>query len=182
MKIQSIISISGRISSGKSFAANLIKNEFHLPIASFGDYLKYYCEQNNLPTDRNTLQYIGESFVKDNPEKFLRDVISHFIGSADKIILDGVRHIAIIEAVNHLTDNCLLVFVEADLETRYKKYFERNKDSDSVKTIEQFRIADSHPVEMEIESLKQFCNISVDSTSDYWIELKNKIENLLLYS
>jgi cytidylate kinase len=171
MKQKSIITISGRISSGKSYAANLIKTEFGLPVASFGGYLKHYCEKNNISTDRKTLQDTGEAFVKANPQKFLIDVILHFIGKADKIVLEGVRHKSILDAVNQITENRLAVFVEADLNTRYKRYFERNKDSDEVKTFEQFKISDGHSVEMEIESLKPFCNISVDSTKEYSSEL-----------
>lgn len=180
MKTKSIITISGRISSGKSFAADLIKNEFGFPVASFGGYLKHYCENNNLPTDRKTLQDTGEAFVKDNPKQFLENVLAHFIGSADKIVLEGVRHKSILEVVSQLTENRLSVFVDADLETRYKRYFERNKDSDGVKSFEQFKIADSHSVEMEIESLKPLCNVAVDSTTDYWHELKSIIEASLL--
>jgi len=180
MKLKSIITLSGRISSGKSYAANLIKNEFDFPVASFGGYLKYYCEQNNLPIDRKTLQDIGEGFVKEKPHQFLIDVVSHFIGRADKIIIEGVRHKSILDAVNEVTENRLAVFVYADLQTRYDRYFKRNKDSDLLKTFEQFEIADSHTVELEIESLKPLCNIVVDSTRDYQIELKKRIEDLLL--
>lgn len=171
MKIKSIITISGRISSGKSYAANLIKTELGLPVASFGGYLKYYCEQNKLPTDRKTLQNIGEAFVKEKAQQFLIDVLSHFIGSADKIVLEGVRHKSILDAVNQITENRLAVFVSADFNTRYERYFKRNKDLDKLKTIEQFKIADKHSVELEIESLKPFCDISVDSTKEYSFEL-----------
>lgn len=171
MEIRTIITISGRISSGKSFAADLIKKEFELPVASFGGYLRHYCGKNNLPNDRKTLQDTGEAIVKENPKQFLENVLAHFIGSADKIVLEGVRHKSILEVVNQLTQNRLSVFVEADLQTRYKRYFERNKDSDDVKTFEQFKIADSHSVEMEIESLKPLCSITVDSTKGYSTEL-----------
>lgn len=167
MKIKSIITISGRISSGKTYAANLIKTELCLPVASFGGYLKHYCEKNNLTTDRKTLQDTGESLVSEDPEQFVVDVITHFIGTSDRIILEGVRHKSILEAVNQLTENRVSVFIDANLETRYKRYFERNKDMDGVKTFEQFKIADSHSVEMEIESLKPLCNVVVDSTKEY---------------
>jgi hypothetical protein len=126
------------------------------------------------------LQDTGDAFVRENPKQFLMDVIAHFICSSDKIILEGVRHKSILEAVNQLTEDRLSVFVEADLATRYKRYFERNKDSDEVKTLEQFKIADSHSVEMEIESLKPLCNVVVDSTTDSWHELKSTIEVSLL--
>ena len=180
MKLNTIITISGRISAGKSYVAKMLHAEFEFPIASFGGYLKYYCEQNGLPTDRKTLQNTGEAFVKADSKKFLADVLSHFIGASDSIILEGVRHQSIFENVKELTENRLAVFVEADLQTRYKRYFERNKDSDELKTFEQFEIADNHSVELEIESLKPVCDLVVDSTNDYEIELKKRIEDLLL--
>jgi cytidylate kinase len=171
MKIKTIITISGRICSGKSYAANLIKTEFGLPVASFGSYLKHYCEVNSLPTDRKTLQDTGEAFIKENPNQFLENVLAHFIGSADNIVLEGVRHKSILAAVDQITENHLAVFVYADLNTRYERYFNRNKESDELKTIKQFKISDSHPVELEIESLKQSCDISVDSSQEYSSEL-----------
>lgn len=171
MKIKTIITISGRISSGKSYAAELIQNKFGFPIASFGGYLKYYCEQKSLSTDRKNLQDIGEKLVETNPRQFIIDVISHFIGSSDKIILEGVRHKSIFEEVKHITDNHLSIFIDAGLQTRYDRYYKRNKDSDEVKTFEQFMISDNHSVEMEIEDLKQFCNIIIDSTKEYSNEL-----------
>ena len=171
MKLKTIITISGRISSGKSYVANLIKNEFQFPIASFGKYLIYYCEQNNLPTDRETLQNTGDAFVKENPHQFLTDVISHFIGTADSIILEGLRHKSIFNEVNKLTEKQISIFIDSDLQTRYDRYFARTKDSDEVKTYEQFMISNNHPVELEIESLKPLANIVVDSTKDYSLEL-----------
>ena len=179
MKLKSVITISGRISSGKSYAANLIKNEYNFPVASFGGYLKYYCEQNNLPTDRKTLQDIGEGFVKEKPHQFLIDVVSHFIGSADKIIIEGVRHLSILDAVNEITENRLAVFVYADLQTRYDRYVKRNKDSDLLKTFEQFVIADNHTVELEIESLKFQCDLTINSTRDYSLELFSYLKDNL---
>lgn len=179
MKLNTIITISGRISAGKSYAAKMLHTKFEFPIASFGSYLKCYCEQNGMPTDRKILQDTGEAFVKADSKKFLADVLSYFIGASDSIILEGVRHQSIFENVTELTENHLAVFVEADLQTRYTRYFGRNKDSDELKTFEQFKIADSHSVEMEIESLKSLCDISVDSTKDYSSELFTFLSNSL---
>ena len=171
MKLKTIIAISGQISSGKSYAANLVHNKFGFPIASFGGYLKHYCEQNNLATDRKTLQDTGEDFVKTNPKQFLINVISHSIGSSDTIILEGIRHKSIFTEATLLTENCLTIFTDADLQTRYNRYLKRNKDSDGLKTYKQFVIVNNHSVELEIESLKPLCNIVLDSTKDYSPEL-----------
>jgi dephospho-CoA kinase len=171
MKLKSIITISGRISSGKSYAANIIKTKFGLPVASFGGYLRFYCEQNNLPTDRKSLQDTGEIFINVNPKLFLIDVISHYIERTDKIILEGIRHSSILEVIDQLTENRLAIFIEADLQTRYDRYLKRNKDSDDLRSFDQFVIIDNHSVELEIEALKPLCNLVIDSTTDYSSEL-----------
>lgn len=179
MKINTIITISGRISSGKSYAAELIHKKFDFPVASFGGYLKHYCKQKNLPTDRKNLQEIGEKFVETNPQQFIIDVVSHFIESNDKIILEGVRHRSIFEEARNISENHLSIFIDADLQTRYDRYYKRNKDSDKVKTFEQFIISDNHPVEIEIEELKPFCNIVINSSEEYKNELFNFLSSHL---
>jgi dephospho-CoA kinase len=169
--LKSIITLSGRICSGKSHVAKLLSYEFGFPVASFGGYLKYYCQQNNILVERESLQNIGEEFVRTAPQQFLIDVISHFSGSSDKIILEGVRHKSILGGIEELTENAITVFIDADIQTRFKRCLERNKDSDRIKTYEDFINLDNHQVELEIESLKSHCNLIIDSTADYTHEL-----------
>lgn len=167
MDLKSIITISGQISSGKSHIAELIQKEFNTPVASFGEYLRYYCEKNGLPVNRKSLQQVGETLVETNPLQFLIDVISHFIGAADRIILEGVRHKSIFEQVRHLTKNHVSIFVDADSRTRFNRYNRRSKFSDDTKTFNRFVTLDTHSVELEIESLKVMCGLVLDSTTDY---------------
>lgn len=165
-KCNSIITMSGRIGSGKSYIAQKIQNRFSLPIASFGAYLKEICKNNYISPSRQTLQEIGEILIRTNPKQFLIGVISYFTNCNNELILDGVRHRIILEQVKLLTENHIAIFVDTDFETRYERYVKRNNDSDLLKTFEQFKIADSHPVEMEIESLKEYCDFVVFSSSD----------------
>ncbi|MFZ1321403.1 MAG: AAA family ATPase [Ignavibacteria bacterium] len=171
MKIKSLIVICGRISSGKTYTANLISKQFGFPIASFGIYLLNYCQNNNLPTDRKTLQDVGKNLVRTNPEQFSKDVINHFIENKYSIIIEGVRHKTIFEILNGLSDYCISIFVDAPQKKRYERYISRNKETDKLKTYNQFIAFDNHPVELEIESLKSLCNINVDSTTIYSPEL-----------
>ena len=173
MKFKSIIGICGRICSGKSYVADLIASEFSFPVASFGSYLKFYCEKNNLPTDRKYLQNLGQNFAEKEPIQFVINVIDHFIGNRNAIIIEGIRHHSIFEIINTLSENTMSIFVDADQETRYNRYVQRKKNSDKLKTPSQFIKLDNHPVEIEIESLKPLCDIVVDSTEDYSIELNN---------
>ena len=177
--MKNIISVSGRICSGKSYVANLISEKFKFPIASFGEYLRYYCLSNKLPTDRKTLQEIGDGFIKENPKNFLIDVLNHFGGDSDSIVLDGVRHKVIFDTICNLTLHRLTVFVDADIQTRAKRCYERNIESDNFATYEKFIQADNHRVEEEIESLKLQCDIIVDSTKEFKDELFGLISTYL---
>lgn len=163
-RLDKAIIICGGICSGKSFTANLISKRIEYPVASFGKYLKHYCEENNLPSDRKTLQDIGDGFVTTRPQQFLDDVINHFIGEGDSIIIEGVRHISIFKLINELAKTTTSIFIEADYQTRYGRYCNRLRDSDDLKTFEEFMILDEHPVEVETKSLKLLCNIIIDST------------------
>lgn len=165
MKLKSIIIISGRISSGKSTFAILIAKQFGFPIASFGGYLTYYCKKNNLKTDRETLQNVGERFIQTNPQLFLENVITYFIGDSESIIIEGVRHKIIFDELLQLSENAFPIFIDADQQTRYERYINRNKVSDIIVSFKQFLVIDNHPVEMEIESLKSRCSLIIDTVN-----------------
>ncbi|RZJ51495.1 MAG: hypothetical protein EOO44_14545 [Flavobacterium sp.] len=174
--MRKIIGIIGRISSGKTHAANIINMKFGYPIASFGGYLKFYCESRGLPTDRKYLQDLGENLIIKNSKQFLDDVIAHFTSDASPIIvLEGIRHKEILTLIKSDFKTSILIFIDADQETRYNRYLSRDKDSDIDKTKINFLIRDNHPVEKEIESLKEKCDLIIDSTDNYEDLLKNFI-------
>ncbi|MDD5363535.1 MAG: ATP-binding protein [Ignavibacteria bacterium] len=155
-----IITISGKIGSGKSTIAKEISENFNIPIYSFGEYLKYYCLSKNLSTDRRILQNIGEKFIKHNPQKFLFDVINYFDSenSKDIFILDGLRHSILFETFNKLNLSVLSIYLDIDENTRYNRFLSRNKEGDTIKTKEKFNEIDNHFVEKDIESLKPLCS------------------------
>ena len=163
-RLNKVIIISGHICSGKSYTANLISQKIKYPVASFGKYLKHYCEKNNLPADRKSLQDIGEKFVETKPQQFLNDVINHFIGDSNAIIIEGVRHLSIFELIQNIAESTTSIFIEADYKTRYNRYCNRIKESDDFKSFEEFILLDEHPAEVEIKSLKSLCNITISST------------------
>lgn len=175
MKVKLIITLSGRICSGKSYAAGLLSKKFGYPVASFGGYLKHYCQRNNLSTDRITLQEIGEKFVVERPKEFLIDVLNYFKSNSDSIIIEGVRHIRIFEEINNLTTGLISIFIEADKNLRYDRYLKREGYSPDDKSYRHFVDLDNHPVELEIDKLKDYCDIIVDSRKEYSKELINLV-------
>lgn len=172
-KLDTIIALSGRICSGKSTVAKALFERLTFPIGSFGNYLIAYCSQKSLPTDRAYLQEVGQEMVEANPTQFLQNVVDYHIGDSKSLILDGIRHKVIFESVKGLAKNVISVFVDADLETRYKRYLTRKKID-----YETFLALDNHPVELETESLKPLCDIVIDSTANYENILSNLIKKI----
>ncbi len=171
-KLNSIIGISGRICSGKTYLANIIANKLHLPVASFGGYLRDYCEINNILINRKTLQDFGENFIQNDSEQFLIEVIDHFIGDHDSIIIEGIRHKSILKIIKTLSKSSTAIFVDMDQNTRYKRFCSRESYIDSVKTFDQFIMSDNHLVELEIQELKPLCDLVINSEADYNQKLK----------
>jgi len=174
VKIKTVVTLSGRICSGKSHIAQKIKVMNEIPIASFGHYLKECCENNNLPTERKTLQEIGEILIRINPRQFLLEVISQYTTYRDVLVLDGVRHRTIFDQVKSIAENHVSIFVDADINTRYERYKNRGKESDNSITFDEFVLMDNHTVELEIMSLKPLCDIIVESSYENLDEVLEK--------
>lgn len=174
--VKKIIAICGRISSGKTTLANQIADRCKLPIASFGGFIKHYCEQNRLPTDRKNLQDVGRNFINDNPKKFLKDVIMFYKGDSEIVILEGVRHRVIIKHLSALCDESLVIFVDADPKTIYQRYTDRVKESDTEPEYDKY---DKHPVEFEVEQLKLLSHFILNSTKYQEEELFSTVDDFI---
>jgi dephospho-CoA kinase len=170
-QIKIIIVVMGRICSGKTYISEAIAKKFNIPIGSFGGYLKHYCETNNLPIDRKTLQCIGENFINLNPQLFLKNVTNHFIGKSNSIIIEGVRHKIILDSIKEISAKSILIFIDVDSQIRYERFCNRIKDLDKIKTYDQFLLTDNHSVELETESLKCYCDMVIDSATDFRLKL-----------
>ena len=179
-KISFIISVCGQICSGKTYAANAISDKLNIPIASFGGYVKSYCEKNGLQTDRKTLQDVGERFVTDNPTQFVMDVIEYSRGDSNRIIVEGIRHKVIFETILQISEKNISIYLEANQKARYDRFQQRKRGDTHILTFEEFSLHNNHPVEQEIEELKPLCDIVIDSTSDYMTTLLTSVEGFII--
>jgi cytidylate kinase len=161
--ITTTIAIIGKICSGKSTIARRISANLDLPIISFGAYLTRYSKDNNLPTDRVSLQNLGNHFIKEDSGKFLRNVILFQPIIPDSMIIEGVRHLSIQKELADISNKSIFIFVEAPIKTRYDRYCSRIKESDKIVSYEEFLVIDNHVVESEIDLLKSKCQITSDT-------------------
>jgi dephospho-CoA kinase len=171
-----IIAICGRISAGKTTLAKQISERYNFPIASFGGFIKHYCELNKLPTNRKSLQDVGRNFINDNPKKFLKDVILFYRNGSEIVILEGVRHRVIIKHIDAVCDESLVIFVDADPKTIYQRFTDRGKESDAEIDYDKY---DNHPVEFEIEQLKLLSHFVFDTNKNQEEEVFSIIDKFL---
>lgn len=126
-----------------------------------------------------TLQETGDWFIREAPREFLENVIQFSSQNSEVLVLEGVRHKVILDELLLITDKRLAIFVDADEDTRYLRYEERLKNSGLTTSFEQFKLADNHRVESEIDDIKILSDIVLDSTRDYKLELDTFIKQNL---
>lgn len=167
-----IIGILGKIHAGKSTLARELSRELNVPIVSFGAYLRNYSELNTLPTDRNSLQDLGDKRISEDAMKFLKDVLSSSDLKTEIIIIEGIRHITVFNALKSMFKVSYFIYCDIPFEERYNRYI--INDETKKTTIDEFKIIDEHRVEKEIEILKEYCNVVVSNVDIF--KIKSDIE------
>jgi len=160
------IGVIGRICSGKSTIAKKLSAYFNIPIVSFGAYLTQYSKNNNLPTDRESLQNLGNRFIEEDSSKFLQNVLNSQSTIPDSMIIEGIRHLSIQQELSAISEKSVFIFLDASVETRYDRYRNRPRESDNIVSYQEFVTIDNHIVESEIDLLKMKCQIIIDTNSE----------------
>lgn len=178
--MKKVICITGKLRSGKSYLANELKNHFLVPIVSFGKYLVDYSERNGYKTDRQSLQNLGNEFIKSDAELFLNNVINYSeINGNDIIIIEGIRHLEIARAIRKLSETCYFIYCNTPDNIRYKRFLNNKNLTDSAESQFLFAKEDCHEVEQEIPFLQASSDymLSVDDAEK--CKLFQNLENFL---
>lgn len=95
-----VITVSGRIASGKSTLANALVSATGWAAASFGAYVRSVATQRGLCTDRATLQAVGSELVQVGEESFVTDVFrSAGWQPGHPAVIEGIRHLSVLGAI-----------------------------------------------------------------------------------
>jgi len=129
-----IIGIAGKIASGKSTLARAVAVKLRARRLGFGDYVRSIALSRGLdPSDRTTLQTLGQDLATRNPAAFVGGMLSSAgYLPPENIVLDGVRHEAIWREVRALAaelhDSACLVFLDIPEEMRLQRLVTRGLD------------------------------------------------------
>lgn len=149
------IVLTGPMASGKSSIARQVADECDARVLSFGDLVRAEAERRGLAEDRSTLQNLGqELFASEGPlgmsEMLLED------RRAD-VIVEGVRHVQVLEALNELLPDLVFVYLTAPASVLDERWSTRG-------AVAPRRDATAHAVEAELSELRELAAISIDTS------------------
>lgn len=143
-----VLAFSARIGSGKSTVSQQVATALGWKRASFGDYLRTFARSQGHETSREVLQELGEGLVARDPEGLCRSVLTHFgWRSGEPLVIDGVRHEAVVGALRRLVAplELRLVFIDVNEETRRKRLLQRGKYA-----VSTLNAVEAHSTEREV--------------------------------
>jgi transcriptional regulator with XRE-family HTH domain/cytidylate kinase len=143
-----VLAFSGKIGSGKTTLSQQVADALGWRRASFGEYVCTFALSQGLEVSRDVLQELGESLVARGPDDFCKTVLAHFgWNSGEPLVIDGVRHAAVFEALRRLVAplELRLVYVNVDENTRLKRLQQTDRD-----VIARLKDVESHSTEREV--------------------------------
>jgi cytidylate kinase len=145
-----IIALAGAIGSGKSTLATELAASRKAARAGFGDYVRHLAGERGLDTSRRTvLQDLGHELVEADARAFLDGAIA-WAGhqTADDLVLDGVRHLKILAALQtraaELDDPTVLIYLDTPVDVRHARVASRGLSLAKILEDEQ------HPAELDL--------------------------------
>jgi len=143
-----LLCFAGQIGSGKSSVSAAVAAALGWRRTGFGDYLRAEMAQSGgAPTDRESLQELGQRLVEADPAAFCSAVLTAGgFRPGDDFVVDGVRHVSIFELLVKLgaPSEAKLLFLGAEDSTRLERVATRADARD-------FARASGHRVEFDLQ-------------------------------
>jgi transcriptional regulator with XRE-family HTH domain len=153
-----VVAFAGRIGSGKSTISSGVAKALGWAHASFGDYLRTVARSSGLDESREVLQELGATLVSKSADDFCRAVLTHYQWSAgEPLVIDGVRHAEVVEALRSLVAplELRLVFLDVNDNARFER-LERVDESMS----RHLAVVEDHSTELEVRgNLSSLANL-----------------------
>ena len=155
-----VIGLSGPIATGKTTAANFIKDA-GFAYGRYSQVLKLMLLNQGVEADRKTLQEIGDEVNKNPGQRWLCKELVKTLPDKGNLVIDGLRHpedhAFMVEAFGPAFVH---VHIESPEGVRAARYIANGN------TEEDFKLASTHQVETEIEKLGPLSNLIIRNDSD----------------
>lgn len=170
-----LICITGEPGAGKS-SISTIARELGIGVISMGDIVRKYVKKKYGYLNSNLIireakrlrEVYGESAIAMLTVKRIKE---SNLTKEEVLVIDGIRSIEeLIYFKKNICQKTLLIYVLADLRTRYRRILKRARADDTSK-LEKFLIRE------QIE--KEFGLVKLLSEADYFIVNKRELKNVL---
>jgi predicted NUDIX family phosphoesterase/dephospho-CoA kinase len=166
-----ILVINGKIGSGKSEVAKIIKDKFNFEVISTGRVLAQILGVPPVPeTPRSEFQDLANNFITqpDSFRKFANELSGFALSEpAKRLLFDGIRQVATFSELKKALkpERIFLVHVHAPPDLAYRFYRQRE---DKKITHKKFLHLLRSPVESELDSFSE----SADAVIYNWVGIK----------
>jgi dephospho-CoA kinase len=153
-----VIGITGHIGAGKTSAGKYLNTAYGFHYTRYSQVLSDWRAKD--PESKPHLQAVGwEVMAGGMQAKLNARLISQLPTQADCVI-DGLRHPVDYDSLNEAFSSCFyLVYVNSPPELRWRRL------QSSYPKLEDFSRADSHPVEQQIDSLRDKACAVLDNSN-----------------
>lgn len=164
IRLNTKVCIADKIACGKSTITEAIALHTGFPRISFGNVLREYSEEQDLPQTREALQDLGQEILDEyGYEGFLEWTIEHSpnINWNGPLLIDGLRHPVIYECILEMFLSTILVYCNCNVQMQIDRIVAR----DRITKEEALKII-SHPTEKYIQDIKPYADIIYQSGSN----------------
>lgn len=175
------IVIIGKIASGKTTLAEELSKRLNATVVSFGNYVRHITSIKGIEQNRTNLQNVGAELMHTiAPSQFVKEVFAYGIGNAiisnSTLLVEGVRHLSILNEIKKISHNCFVIYIDLKDEELITNAIKR----DEIEVIDAKRFF-CHEVESGIDSLKEYADYVLTTVplNDDLTEICKRIENSL---
>lgn len=160
-----ILGIAGEIGSGKGTIAKYLSKKHQASTYRFSTMLRDILDRLHLEHNRDNIQRLSTCLRHTFGEDLMARVMAEDVGGddSDLIVIDGVRRVDDIKYLREIP-KFKLVFVEADMKTRYERLIKRSENTDDKeKTFEEFEKDHERETEVTIRELKNYADLTIEN-------------------
>lgn len=158
-----VFALSGAIGSGKTSVSRALSVELGWPRCAFGDQVRSEARMRGLdPSQRDVLQELGKELVACDPEAFCRATLDQAGGQGMSLVLDGVRHIEILEIVRRVVEPAPVVLVYLDVIKSQREARLASAGRDQEKSLIEL---DRHSTECQVrDRIREAADLVIDGS------------------
>jgi len=157
-----VVGLAGRRGSGKTTIAEILALKHQFVQRSFGNVVRGEAAKRGFQSDLGSLQELGAAIIREwGWERFCRKVIDER-PDADRLVLDGLRHVAAADTVRGLVAPArfVLVYVATPEAIRVERLKARGRQGDFVAG------TDNLEFDSELPALRLVADLVVDDDAE----------------